>query len=164
MLRHDAKDSVLQRREADDDVRDPEAGQQQKLYSANKHRHAGLSNDNKFSNSTFVLLASLSVSLFVHKIVHLLCDPNASHIDYSNPLTYIWLPSVFTSDFVTVATCASVVKFVSGPTTPNIKSRIALGNLCMHTVFAFLITVLESTFLITQRENFDWTMLADIFL
>jgi hypothetical protein len=125
------------------------AVQQQKMLSAKDNNCVSL--DGKFSYANFVLLTSLSVSLFIHKIVHLMFDPNAYDLDYSNKMTYIWLPSVFISDFIFLTTSAIIVLFVLGPTS-NIKSRIVCGNRWIIALVAFLITVLESTCLVTQEK------------
>ena len=104
----------------------PEYSYDQTLSSAPEDSkiHAPPSLDSK----KLAYFVSLSVSLFIHRIAHILFDPHARSINYLKPLTYIWLPSVFSSDAVFLITLASVILFLSGPSTSKTtsKSRIML--------------------------------------
>ena len=145
---------------------DPESPQQNPEYSYDQTLtsapedskiHAPPSLDSK----KLAYFVSLSVSLFIHRIAHILFDPHARSINYLKPLTYIWLPCVFSSDAVFLITLASVILFLSGPSTTSktTKSRIMLEILRIITLVAFLISMVESFFLATQRESFDWSIL-----
>jgi len=114
-----------------------------------------------------VFFATIIVSLFMHKMAHILFDVTEGELDFQKASTFLWLPSVFISDMIFIAAVAGLRVLITHPSLPfpsKFMKKVKFIATFFISSVAFTISLLESSCLASLRENLDWSMSINLVL